>query len=189
MNISTLLILFKETFMISMFTVGGGYVIVPLMKKKFVDELEFINDDEMMNMIAIAQSSPGALAVNVSIILGYKLAGIVGGVVSCFATALPPLIVITVISSFYEAFKSNIHVNNALIGMASGVSAIIVVSVIAMIKPLLKKKSNIAILIISAIASIFVGPIVIIISTIILSIFYTLYLIKKENIWFIYNFL
>ena len=95
-----LLQLFVSTFYISAFTFGGGYVIIPLMKKKFVDELHWIDDEEMLNMAAIAQSSPGAVAVNASILVGYRVAGVVGAAISILGTVLPPLIIISVISLF-----------------------------------------------------------------------------------------
>ena len=95
-----LLQLFLSTFYISAFTFGGGYVIIPLMKKKFADELHWIDDEEMLNLAAIAQSSPGPLAVNAAIIIGYGVAGIPGALVTVLGTVLPPLIIISVISAF-----------------------------------------------------------------------------------------
>ena len=73
-----LLRLFIETFYLSAFTFGGGYMIVSLMKKKFVNEYHWIEEDEMLDLVAIAQSAPGAIAVNGAIVVGYKLAGISG---------------------------------------------------------------------------------------------------------------
>lgn len=70
--------LFISTLYLSAFTFGGGYVIVTLMKKKFVDDLHWIDEKEMLDLVAIAQSSPGAIAVNGAIVVGYKLAGIAG---------------------------------------------------------------------------------------------------------------
>ena len=70
--------LFFSCLYLSTFTFGGGYVIVTLMKKKFVDQYHWIDDEEMLDLIAIAQSSPGAIAVNGAIVVGYKLAGIPG---------------------------------------------------------------------------------------------------------------
>ena len=70
--------LFISTLYLSAFTFGGGYVIVTLMKKKFVDQYHWIDDEEMLDLIAIAQSSPGAIAVNGAIVVGYKMAGIPG---------------------------------------------------------------------------------------------------------------
>ena len=90
--------LFISTFYLSAFTFGGGYVIIPLMKKKFVDDLQWIEDDEMLNLTAIAQSSPGAVAVNAAILLGYRVAGILGALVTILGTILPPIITLTIIS-------------------------------------------------------------------------------------------
>ena len=71
-----LLKIFISTLYLSAFTFGGGYVIVTLMKKKFVDEYHWIDEDEMLDLVAIAQSAPGAIAVNGAIVVGYKLAGL-----------------------------------------------------------------------------------------------------------------
>lgn len=120
-----LLQLFVSTFYISAFTFGGGYVIIPLMKKKFADELHWIDDEEMLNMAAIAQSSPGAVAVNASILVGYRVAGVVGAAISILGTVLPPLIIISVISLFYTAFRTNAIVAAVLKGMQSGVAAVV----------------------------------------------------------------
>ena len=84
-----LLRLFLSTLYLSAFTFGGGYVIVTLMKKKFVDEYHWIEENEMLDLVAIAQSSPGAIAVNGAIVVGYKLAGIAGTVTAIFGTVLP----------------------------------------------------------------------------------------------------
>ena len=73
-----LLKLFLSTLYLSAFTFGGGYVIVSLMKKKFVDECGWIKEEEMLDLVAIAQSAPGAIAVNGAIVVGYKLAGVTG---------------------------------------------------------------------------------------------------------------
>lgn len=118
--------LFLSTFYLSAFTFGGGYVIVPLMRKKFVNEYGWIEEEEMINLIAIAQSSPGAIAINSAIIIGYKLAGITGAILSLLGTILPPLIIISIISFFYITFKDNLVINGAMKGMQAGVAAVIV---------------------------------------------------------------
>lgn len=117
--------LFCSTFYLSAFTFGGGFVIIPLMKKKFVDDLHWIDEDEMLNLAAIAQSSPGAVAVNASILLGYRVAGLPGALLTILGTILPPLIIISVISLFYTAFRQNVVVNAVLKGMQAGVAAVI----------------------------------------------------------------
>lgn len=117
--------LFLSTLYLSAFTFGGGYVIIPLMKKKFVDDLGWLEEEEMLNLTAIAQSSPGAVAVNASILLGYRVAGVLGAIVTIIGTILPPLILLSVISLFYTAFRDNRIVNAVLKGMQAGVAAVI----------------------------------------------------------------
>lgn len=118
--------LFFSTLYLSTFTFGGGYVIVTLLKQKFVDELHWIDKEEMLDLVAIAQSSPGAIAVNGAIVVGYKLAGIPGILVSVLGAIIPPFTILTVISFFYNAFKTNFIIKNLLTGMTAGVSAVII---------------------------------------------------------------
>lgn len=139
--------LFISTFYLSAFTFGGGYVIISLMKKKFVDDLQWIDEEEMLNLTAIAQSSPGAVAVNASILLGYRMAGIVGAMVAVLGTVLPPLIIISIISFFYTAFRDNIVVNAVLKGMQAGVAAVIADVVLNLGSNVVKEKDLISVLV------------------------------------------
>ena len=132
--------LFFSTFKLSACTFGGGFVIIPLMRKKFVEELGWIQEDEMMDLAAIAQSSPGAIAVNASILVGYHVAGIPGAMLTVLGTVLPPLIIISIISMFYQAFRDNAYVNMAMAGMLCGVAAVIFDVVINMAKNIFQKK-------------------------------------------------
>ena len=132
--------LFTSVFYISAFTFGGGYVIIPLMEKRFVKELHWIKQQEMLDMIAIAQSTPGAVAVNASILVGYRISGIIGAGVAILGTVLPPLIIISVISFFYEAFKTNLIVALFLKGLQAGVCAIIFDVVIRLGNDVIKSK-------------------------------------------------
>lgn len=121
----TLLKIFITTLYLSAFTFGGGYVIVSLMKKKFVDEKHWIEQDEMLDLVAIAQSSPGPIAVNGSIAVGYKLCGIAGALVAIVGTIIPPFVIISIISYCYSAFRSNWMISQMLEGMQAGVAAVI----------------------------------------------------------------
>ena len=124
--------LFFSTLYLSAFTFGGGYVIVTLMKKKFVDSLHWIDEEEMLDLTAITQSAPGAIAVNGAIVVGYKLAGILGAAVASIATILPPFAIISLISLFYAAFRENIWIAALLQGMQAGVGAVIASVVVQM---------------------------------------------------------
>lgn len=139
--------LFTSTFFLSAFTFGGGFVIVPLMKKKFVDELHWIEDREMLDLTAISRSSPGAIAVNASILIGYRIAGFFGALVSTLGTILPPLITLSVISVFYAKFRDDVVINALLKGMQAGVAAVIVDVVINLGNNIIKEKQAISILI------------------------------------------
>ena len=142
--------LFFSTLSLSAFTFGGGYVIVTLLKKKFVDECHWIEEDEMLDLVAIAQSAPGAIAVNGAIVVGYKLAGMLGAAVAITATIIPPFVIISVISVFYEAFRSNFLVSQMLAGMQAGVGAVIASVVWQMGTDVVRSKSAAAILIMAA---------------------------------------
>lgn len=134
--------LFSSSFYLSTFTFGGGYVIVPLLRKKFVEDLNWIEENEMMDLVAIAQSSPGSLAVNATILIGYKIDGVRGALITTLGTVLPPLILLSIISYFYIAFKQNIYINAALGAMAAGVAAVVIDVVIKMYKNVMQDKRN-----------------------------------------------
>ncbi|HJA94417.1 MAG TPA: chromate transporter [Candidatus Eisenbergiella merdipullorum] len=137
--------LFISTLYLSAFTFGGGYVIVTLMKKKFVDEYHWIEENEMLDLIAIAQSAPGAIAVNGAIVVGYKLAGMVGAVTAIIATIIPPFLIISVISVFYNAFRENFVISQLLEGMQAGVGAVIAAVVYEMAAGIIHGRSPISI--------------------------------------------
>lgn len=138
--------LFISTFCLSAFTFGGGYVIIPLMRKKFVDELNWIEEKEMLDLTAIAQSSPGAIAVNASILVGYRLAGFLGSFITILGTVLPPLITLSIISLFYVAFRESLIVGALLFGMQAAVAAVIVDVVINMAQSIIRGKNRLSIL-------------------------------------------
>lgn len=122
---SKLWTLFRSMFVLSACTFGGGFVIVSLMKKKYVEELQWLEEDEMLDVTAITQSAPGPLPVNASVIIGYRIAGIVGSLTAILGTILPPMIIISVISLFYEQFRTNPYISIALQVMRAGVAAVI----------------------------------------------------------------
>ena len=143
-------ILFKSMFMLSACTFGGGFVIVSLMKKKYVEELKWLEEDEMLDVTAITQSAPGPLPVNASVIIGYRMAGIVGSLVAVLGTILPPMIIISVISLFYDQFRTNKYVAVALQVMRAGVAAVIFDVVINLAKNVCKTKRVLYIIMMTA---------------------------------------
>lgn len=138
--------LFKTCFIISACTFGGGMVIISMLQKKFVEELHWIEQDEIMDMVAIAQSCPGVMAVNTSIIIGYHIAGITGAVLTMFGTIMPPMIILSVISVFYVQFRNNVIIALILRGMQAGVAAVMIHVSATMIKNVLKDKKILSLL-------------------------------------------
>lgn len=132
--------LFQAMFVLSACTFGGGFVIVSLMKKKFVEELQWLEEDEMLDVTAITQSSPGPLPVNASVIIGYRMAGVAGSLTAILGTILPPMIIISIISVFYEQFRTNPYIATALQVMRAGVAAVIFDVVINLAGNVLKTK-------------------------------------------------
>lgn len=136
--------LFFATLTLSAFTFGGGYVIVTLMKDKFVDEYHWIGEEEILDLVAIAQSSPGAIAVNGAIVVGYKLSGILGALVAILGTILPPFVILSVISVCYNVFRENFFVAQMLSGMQAGVGAVIASVTYDMAAPIIKERDPVS---------------------------------------------
>lgn len=126
---------------ISAFTFGGGYVVVPMIRKYFVQKKQLFTEEELTSMAAIAQSSPGAIAINLSVLAGYRTAGTAGAILSCVGAVIPPIVILSVVSVWYTAFSSNLLIAAILKGMQAGVAALIVDLVADMCKMILKEHS------------------------------------------------
>ncbi len=133
-------VLFLNMLYISACTFGGGFVIVSIMKKKFVDELKWMTEEEMLDIIAISQSCPGAIAVNAAIMTGRNLCGAAGVVFAVLGTIIPPVAIIMLISLFYNAFAANRIVTAVLFAMQAGVAAVVIDVAISLLIKELKKK-------------------------------------------------
>lgn len=145
-----LLKLFISTLYISAFTFGGGFVIITFMKRKFVDELHWIDEDEMLDLTAMAQSSPGAIAVNAAILVGWRVGGFFGMLTAVLGTVIPPIAIISVISLVYSAFATNPYVALVLKGMQAGVAAVILDVVCNLGLKVIKQKSVVQIAVLAA---------------------------------------
>ena len=117
--------LFLEVLLISAFTFGGGFVIVTLMKRRFVDELHWLDEQELLDYTAIAQSSPGPIAVNAAILVGSRLGGRRGTLAAILGTVLPPLAILSALSYCYDLVRDSAPVASALRAMQAAVGAII----------------------------------------------------------------
>lgn len=146
----SLLKLFLTTLYISAFTFGGGFVIVSFMKKHFVDRLKWVDDDEMLDMIALAQSSPGAVAVNAAILVGWRVRGFAGMLAAVTGTIIPPMAIISALSLFYAAFAANRYVALMLQGMRAGVAAIILDVACSLGEGVVKEKDALRVILMAA---------------------------------------
>lgn len=119
---------------IGLFTIGGGYAMVPLIENEIVDKRKWIAKDDFINLLAIAQSVPGILAVNISIFIGYKLRGIRGSIATTLGTILPSFVIILAIALFFHSFKDNPVVERIFKGIRPAVVALIAAPTFAMAK-------------------------------------------------------
>lgn len=145
-----LLRLFLSTLYLSTFTFGGGYVIVTLLRNTFVHKYHWISEEEMLDLVAIAQSSPGAVAVNGAVVVGFRLAGIPGVLVSVAGAILPPMVILSLISLCYTAFCSNPLITSMLNGMKAGVGAVIASTVWDMGGSIVQTKDHVSVCIMIA---------------------------------------
>ena len=132
--------LFKQIFVLSACTFGGGFVIIGMIRKVFADKLHWITEDEILDLTVIAQSTPGPLGVNMAVITGYRICGAPGALVCALAASLPPMLIISVISVFYNQFKDNRIIALLLQVMRAGVAAVIVDVVIDLTEKVIKTK-------------------------------------------------
>lgn len=149
-GLRTCLTLFWSMLTISTFTFGGGFVIISLMKKKFVEDLHWLTEEEVLDLTAIAQSAPGALAVNAAIIFGYRIKKLPGAIAAVLGTIIPPVAIISLISICYEQFRDNRIISLALQVMRAGVAAVIFDVVITLIENLFHAKQPLLIILAAA---------------------------------------
>ena len=121
--------LFKTFFKIGSFTIGGGYAMVPLIQSEVVDRKKWLSPDEFVDTLAVAQSTPGALAVNMSAYVGYRKGGVAGAAAATLGCSLPAILPILIIAMFFNKFMDIEFVQKAFKGLRPGVAALIVYSV------------------------------------------------------------
>ena len=117
--------LFTTFFHIGLFTIGGGYAMIPLIEAKVVDEKQWITREDLLDLMAVAQSCPGIFAVNIAIFIGYKLRGIPGALMSTLGCIMPSFLIILAIALFFRQFQDNVWVARAFRGIRPCVVALI----------------------------------------------------------------
>lgn len=130
--------LYVAFFKIGLFTFGGGYAMLPMLRKEVVDKHKWATDEEMLDYFAIGQSTPGIIAINTSTFIGVKKAGVLGALFSTFGMVTPSLIIIISIAKFFEAFAGNEYIAKAFMGIRVIVVVLILNAVIRMAKKSIK---------------------------------------------------
>lgn len=141
---------FSIFFKIGAFTIGGGYAMVPLIENEIVTKRQWISREEFVDLLAISQSAPGILAVNISIFIGYKLRGIRGSIVNVLGTVLSSFIIILAIALFFHTFKDNATIERIFKGIRPAVVALIAAPTFSMAKSAKINRYNLWIPIVSA---------------------------------------
>ena len=173
--------LFFTFFKIGLFTFGGGYAMISLIHKESVEKNKWIKEEDMNNIIVIAESTPGPISVNSSTFIGYKTKGFLGACFATFGLILPSLILITIISLLLDSFKSSTAFNYAFNGIRAAIIILMIEAIIKLSKPLEKNALFYSLLITSFILNFFfdVNAIIIIILGIVLGIIREIFKGKK----------
>ena len=155
-NMKEIISLFLLFFKIGLFTFGGGYAMIPSIKEEVVEKRHYISNDELLDIIAIAESTPGPTAINLATYIGYKKDKFIGSLFATLGVILPSFIIIVIISIFYHYFMSLKAVKYAFIGINAAVSILIISTSISMIVKMKKKVFNIVILVLTIVAMVLV---------------------------------
>ncbi|WP_278599670.1 chromate transporter [Clostridium tertium] len=172
--------MFIAFFKIGVFTFGGGYAMIPLIEEEVVNNKKWLEKEEFMDVLVVSQSLPGALAVNCSIFLGYKIGGLIGAIMALLAVILPSFIIIIIIAAFFMQFRNNYYVNAAFKGITAAVPMLVLVGAISLSKGLEKSTRTIVTIIVALIAlTLFdIHPIIVIIVS---AIYGVIFLRKKVS--------
>ncbi len=139
--------LFLSFLKIGAFTFGGGYAMIALLENEFVTKKKWMDKDDFLNMIAIAESTPGPVAINSATYIGYKNAGVIGAALSTLAVSLPSFVIIYIISLFFDRFLSLTYVSRAFHGIQVCVIYLILSAGLKMLKGMDKNVFNSIVLI------------------------------------------
>lgn len=143
---------FRTFFKIGIFTLGGGYAMIPLIEEEVVNRRQWVSKKEMPDLIAIAQSCPGVFAINIAIFIGYKLNKVRGALATAAGTALPSFLIILIIAMFFHQFEDNRVVAAMFKGIRPAVVALIAVPTFNLAKRAQLNKFTVWIPIVSALA-------------------------------------
>lgn len=155
MKKSKYLDLFLTFLKIGAFSFGSGYAMISIIEEEIVNKKKWLNKSQIFEMITIAESTPGPIAINSATFVGYKIGGFLGALVSTIGVSLPSFIIIIIISNILDLFKANIYVSNAFFGIKIGVLVLILNALISLYKELNKDILSYVIMIISFVLILF----------------------------------
>lgn len=138
-------------------TFGGGYAMLPIIQREIVENKKWSTDKEILDYYAVGQCTPGVIAVNTATFIGYKLRGITGGIIATIGVVFPSLIIILTIASFLQNFADMAIVQSAFAGIRVAVVALIITTVIKLLKSSIKDYLGVIIAILTFIISAFLG--------------------------------
>ena len=159
--------MFISFFKIGAFTFGGGYAMIPLIEAEVVDKHKWLDKEEFMDILVVSQSLPGALAINCSTFIGYKIHGVLGGVIAMLAVTLPSFIIILLLATVFMQFRDNYYVNLAFKGITAAVPMLVLVGVVSLSKGVKRNTLNLIIIILALIALVIfnIHPVIVIASS------------------------
>lgn len=149
--------LFSTFFKIGAFTFGGGYAMLPMIQREVVDTNKWLSADDILDIVAIAETTPGPIAINTATFVGYRTAGVKGAIAATLGVVLPSFIIISIIAMIFDVFKDNKYVQNAFWGIRVGVLALIVKALINMFKQCPKSVVGYVIMLVAFVAVAFFG--------------------------------
>ncbi|MGL5086200.1 MAG: chromate transporter [Clostridium sp.] len=159
--------MFISFFKIGAFTFGGGYAMIPLIEEEVVNNKKWIEKEEFMDILVVSQSLPGALSINCSVFLGYKIGGFIGAIMALLAVILPSFSIIICIAAFFMQFRENYYVNAAFKGITAAVPMLVLIGAISLGKGLKKNTRTVVTIIVALIALVIfdIHPVFVIISS------------------------
>ncbi|MCB2339698.1 chromate transporter [Clostridium estertheticum] len=159
-----LLIMFWTFFKIGSFTFGGGYAMIPLIETEVVSKKKWLSKEDFLDIVVISQTFPGALAVNCSIFIGYRIGGLIGAIIGLLGVVLPSFFIILCISIFFMRFREYYYVNLIFKGISAAVPVLVLIAVVSLSKSLKKSYANLIVTLVSVASILFfkVSPVIVI---------------------------
>ena len=143
------------TLRIGAFTFGGGYAMIPMMRQDFVEKEKWISDEDIVDVFAVGQSLPGVIAVNVSVMIGYRIAGVAGGILAALGSVLPSFAVLAVVTLFYQSFITNAYVIGFMRGVRGAVVALFASAVVKLYRQSVSDNITLIFFLVSVAVSLF----------------------------------